>query len=64
MAIERVGYRIAEFAEAAGVSRSKAYEAVATGEVPTVEIAGVKRVPVEWVRQKFGVKPVDERMSA
>lgn len=62
MTLKRVGLRITEFADAAGISRSKAYEAVASGEIPVVEIAGVRRVPAGWVAQKFGL-PVDGEQS-
>lgn len=42
--------RPTEFAEAIGVSRAKAYELIAAGEVPSVEIGGVRRVPVDELR--------------
>jgi excisionase family DNA binding protein len=38
--------RIVEIAQALNVSRSKAYEMIASGEIPSVDIAGCKRVPV------------------
>jgi excisionase family DNA binding protein len=42
----RLALRPAEFAEAIGVSRSKAYELIKSGEVPSVTIGGITRVPV------------------
>lgn len=47
---ERLAWRIIEFAESYGVSRSKAYEIVASGEVPSITIGGCRRVPVESAR--------------
>ena len=47
---ERLAYRISEFAEALGVSRSKGYEIVASGEVPSIKVGGCRRVPVESAR--------------
>ena len=41
----RLLYRIAEAAEILGVSRSKAYELVASGEIPSVRLGGTVRVP-------------------
>lgn len=42
----KLAYTIAEFAQAVGISRSKAYQVVASGEVRSVRIGGVRRVPV------------------
>jgi excisionase family DNA binding protein len=47
---ERLAYRIHEFAEAIGVSRSKAYEIVASGEVPSIKVGGCLRIPVDSAR--------------
>jgi excisionase family DNA binding protein len=43
--------RPAEAAEAIGVSRSKAYELISRGEIPSVRVGGCVRVPVEALRQ-------------
>ena len=48
---ERLLLRPSEAAEAIGVSRSKAYELIATGEIPSVTVGGCKRVPVDALRQ-------------
>ena len=56
---KRLAYRIAEAGEAIGVSRAKAYEMVASGEIPSVLIGGVRRVPVEALEAKFQVKQKD-----
>lgn len=42
----RLMWKVGEFAESIGVSRSKAYELIAAGEVPSVKIGGVVRIPV------------------
>lgn len=47
---DRLMLRPAEAAEAIGVSRAKGYEMIARGEIPSVEIGGVRRVPVEALR--------------
>ena len=56
MPVERILYRPGEAAEAIGVSRSRMYELLASGEIPSVNVGNVKRVPVdklrEWVEQQ------------
>ena len=37
--------RVEEAARLLGISRSKTYELVATGDIPSVEIGGLRRVP-------------------
>lgn len=53
----RLALRIAEFAEAVGVSRSKAYEMAARREIPTIRLGGSLRVPVDaleaWMARKL-----------
>jgi excisionase family DNA binding protein len=56
---ERLAYRVGEFAEAIGVSRSKAYELVASGEVPSIRIGSSRRVPVTALREW-----IDRQVSA
>jgi len=47
--------RPAEAADAIGVSRSKAYELIANGAIPSVKLGGCVRVPVaalqEWINR-------------
>jgi excisionase family DNA binding protein len=50
MAVDRLAYRVAEFAEAIGVSRSKAYELVAAGVVPSIRVRAAVRVPADAAR--------------
>lgn len=56
MPIERLLYRPAEAADAIGVSRSRIYELIASGEVPSVRVGRTLRVPVDalrrWVEQQ------------
>jgi excisionase family DNA binding protein len=40
-----------EAAEAIGVGRSKVYELLASGEVPSIKIGGSVRVPVDALRR-------------
>lgn len=51
MQTERLMLRPGETAEAIGVSRSKAYELIARGEIPSVRVGGCVRVPVDHLRQ-------------
>lgn len=51
MPVERILYRPSEAAEAIGVSRSRMYELLASGEVPSIQVGHVKRVPVDKLRE-------------
>lgn len=42
--------RPAEAAEAMGVSRSRAYELIGSGQIPSIRIGGSVRVPLEALR--------------
>jgi excisionase family DNA binding protein len=48
--------RIPEVAMILGVSRSKVYELISSGDLPSITIGGCRRVPVamlrEWLQQK------------
>jgi len=50
---DRLMLRPTEAAEALGVSRSKTYQLLASGELPSVRLGGCLRVPVaalhEWI---------------
>lgn len=46
-AVKKRMMRIPDIGIALEVSRSKAYDLVASGEIPSVDIAGCRRVPVE-----------------
>jgi excisionase family DNA binding protein len=48
---ERLFFRVTEVAEIIGVSKSKAYELVANGTIPSVRIGGLLRVPAEVLRK-------------
>ena len=53
---ERLMLRPTEAADAIGVSRSKAYELIASGTIPSVRLGGCVRVPVAalqaWIAQQ------------
>jgi excisionase family DNA binding protein len=49
--MERLLLRPSETAEAIGVSRSRAYELIARGEIPSIRIGGSVRVPLDGLRQ-------------
>jgi excisionase family DNA binding protein len=52
--LERILYRVEEAAEALGIGRSKAYELLASGQLPVCKVGKSVRVPAdalrEWVR--------------
>ncbi len=50
-AADRLLLRPPEVAEALGIGRSKAYELIAAGTIPSIRIGGSVRVPVEKLRQ-------------
>jgi len=51
--IRRNALTITEAAGLLGISRRSAYSAAERGDMPTVKIGTVKRVPVGWVRAKI-----------
>lgn len=55
--MERLLLRPTEAAEAIGIGRSKVYELLATGELPSVRIGSSVRVPVgalrEWINRQL-----------
>lgn len=57
MATDRLMLRPTEAADAIGVSRSKAYELIAAGEIPSVKVGGCVRVPLgalqKWIDQQL-----------
>ena len=56
--VERMLFRPAEAAQAIGVSRSRVYELINSGEIPSLKVGGVRRVPVdklrEWIERHSG----------
>jgi excisionase family DNA binding protein len=48
--MDKLLLRPIETADAIGVSRSKAYELIASGEIPSVKVGGCVRVPVDALR--------------
>jgi excisionase family DNA binding protein len=54
---ERLALKPAEVAQAIGVSRSKAYELIAAGQIPSIKVGNSSRVPVSalkaWVDQQL-----------
>lgn len=64
------GYSVAAFSRASGLPYRRVEKAIAAGEIATVELGGVARIPeseLPRVLQAFGVvrtKPAAEEMSA
>ena len=56
IAPQRLLLRISEVAEALGIGRTKIYEMIATGELPTVRVGRAVRISVttlqKWVEQR------------
>ena len=59
--MERLLLRPTEAAEAIGIGRSKVYELLARGELPSVKIGSSVRVPLDelraWVRRQMERAP-------
>jgi excisionase family DNA binding protein len=53
---DKLMLRVTEAADALGVSRAKAYELIAAGEIPSVRLGGCVRVPLDalraWISQQ------------
>jgi excisionase family DNA binding protein len=58
MTEDRIALRPEEFAMAVGLSRSKAYELIAKGAVPSIRLGASVRVPVDalraWIARRAG----------
>ena len=63
MAVERLLLRPVECAEAIGESRSKTYELIARGEIPSILVGGRRRVPVEALKARIA-QQLQERAEA
>ncbi len=54
---DKLMYRPNEAADAIGISRSKAYELIAAGKIPSVKVGGCVRVPVSalqaWIADQL-----------
>jgi excisionase family DNA binding protein len=59
--MDRLLLRPTEAGEAIGVSRSKIYELLARGELPSIRIGGSVRVPLnelrEWIARQLTEQP-------
>jgi excisionase family DNA binding protein len=65
MAVERLTFTVTEVAEILGLSRSKTYELVATGEIPVLPIPGRRKlVARSTVRRLLGEPPLATRGTA
>ena len=49
--MERLLYKPSEAAEVLGFGRSKVYELLASGELPSIRVGGSIRVPVDLLRE-------------
>jgi excisionase family DNA binding protein len=61
--MERLLLRPAEAAELLGISRSKTYEMLAAGELPSIRVRSSIRVPhqalVQWIEENANLKKED-----
>lgn len=54
--IERVTWNLwPEFGKMIGLGRTSTYLAAQKGEIPTITIGGVKKVPKKAAAEKFGI---------
>lgn len=57
--MERLMLRPAEVAETIGISRSKTYELIQRGEIPSIRVGSSVRVPMDllkaWINRQAGV---------
>lgn len=60
---ERLMLRPGEVAEALGIGRSKAYELIAAGEIPSIRLGGSVRVPLDALRAWIDRQLVETRAS-
>ena len=64
-AMDKLLLRPAEAAEAIGVGRSKVYELLASGELPSIRVGSSIRVPVdalrEWIAAQRTSAPVNSQ---
>ncbi len=63
--MDKLLLRPVEAAEAIGIGRSKVYELLASGELPSIHIGGSVRVPVDalrvWIARKLANPTEAER---
>jgi excisionase family DNA binding protein len=63
--MERLTYKPGEVGVALGCGRTKAYELISSGELPSIRIGSIVRVPVaalkEWVERKTAEKAAETR---
>lgn len=61
---ERLALRPAEVAQALGIGRSKAYELIASGVIPSIRIGSCIRIPTDalrlWIRDQSGAPSAEE----
>jgi excisionase family DNA binding protein len=55
--VERLAYRPAEFARAAGVGITTVYEKIAAGEIPAVRLGSALMIPASWVHALLDESP-------
>jgi excisionase family DNA binding protein len=62
--MDKLLLRPIEAAEAIGIGRSKIYELLASGELPSIRIGGSVRVPVEALRAWIARQVAEPREAA
>lgn len=62
--MERLAYRPTEVAAVIGLSRSKVYELIARGEIPSIRLGGKILVPAESVRRVIADAPAGSPAAA
>lgn len=59
---QKLLYTPEEAFEALGISRAQGFKMFATGELPSIKIGRLRRIPVEWL-QAWVQKQVDEQVG-
>jgi excisionase family DNA binding protein len=63
--MDRILLRPSEAADAIGVSRSKTYELIARGDIPSLKLGGCVRVPVAalqaWIERQLATPRAGSR---
>ena len=59
MVAERLAFRVPEVGELVGIGRSKAYQLVASGEIPSIRIGRAVRVPAQALKDYLARKQAE-----
>lgn len=61
--MEKLLLRPAEAAEVLGIGRSKLYELISTGALPSIRVGHSRRIPIESLRRWIAEQAVDREVA-